>query len=169
MCGSQAAKKIKPRSIIELSDANGLMRLMTSEKGQESPMEKYIRFKNNIELWYQEMDMYGLTKEEQETLKPYFLPSHGVPPSQEQMMKILMDENICSFTLADANAARKIVGKKQMSKIPALKEKVMQQAKSLALGRYVWDCGIGPQMGYSFSIVMVLTHLTCSSQGYILQ
>ena len=37
--------------------------------------------------------------------------------------------------------------KKQMSKIPALKEKVMQQAKSLALGRYVWDCGIGPQMG----------------------
>ena len=49
MCGSQAAKKIKPRSIIELSDANGLMRLMTSEKGQESPMEKYIRFKNNIE------------------------------------------------------------------------------------------------------------------------
>lgn len=111
MCGSQAAKKIKPRSIIELSDANGLMRLMTSEKGQESPMEKYIRFKNNIELWYQEMDMYGLTKEEQETLKPYFLPSHGVPPSQEQMMKILMDENICGFTLVDANMARKIVGR----------------------------------------------------------
>ena len=127
MCGSQAAKKIKPRSIIELSDANGLMRLMTSEKGQESPMEKYIRFKNNIELWYQEMDMYGLTKEEQETLKPYFLPSHGVPPSQEQMMKILMDENICGFTLADANAARKIVGKKQMSKIPALKENKMNK------------------------------------------
>lgn len=131
---------------------------MTSEKGQESPMEKYIRFKNNIELWYQEMDMYGLTKEEQETLKPYFLPSHGVPPSQEQMMKILMDENICGFTLADANAARKIVGKKQMSKIPALKEKVMQQAKSLALGRYVWDCGIGPQMGYSFSIIHALAY-----------
>ena len=71
--GSQAAKKIKPRSIMEMADANGLMRLMTSEKGQESPMEKYIRFKSNINLWYQEMDKYGLTKEEQETLKPYFL------------------------------------------------------------------------------------------------
>ena len=57
---------------------------MTSEKGQESPMEKYIRFKNNINLWYAEMDKYGLTKEEQETLKPYFFKSHGVPPSQEQ-------------------------------------------------------------------------------------
>ena len=29
-------------------------------------MEKYIRFKNNINLWYKEMDEYGLTKEEQE-------------------------------------------------------------------------------------------------------
>ena len=60
--GSQAAKKIKPKSILEMADANGLMRLMSSEKGQESPMEKYIRFKNNIQLWYQEMDKYGLTK-----------------------------------------------------------------------------------------------------------
>ena len=156
--GSQAAKKIKPRSILEMADANGLMRLMTSEKGEETPMEKYIRFKNNINLWYKEMDDAGLTKEEQETLKPYFLSSHGVPPSQEQMMKMLMDENICNFTLKDANAARKIVGKKQMSKIPALKEQVLKQAKSPQLGNYVWNCGIGPQMGYSFSIIHALAY-----------
>jgi DNA polymerase-3 subunit alpha len=158
MCGSQAAKKIKPRSIMEMADANGLMRLMTSEKGQETPMEKYIRFKNDINLWYQEMNEYGLTKEEQETLKPYFLKSHGVPPSQEQLMKMLMDENICNFTLAEANAARKVVGKKQMSKIPELKAKVLKQAKSEALGNYVWKCGIGPQMGYSFSIIHALAY-----------
>jgi len=92
-----------------MADANGLMRLMTAEKGQESPMDKYIRFKNNINLWYAEMDKAGLTKEEQKTLEPYFLKSHGVPPSQEQLMMMLMDENICNFSLADANAARKIV------------------------------------------------------------
>ena len=109
--GAQAAKKIKPASILELADANGLMRLMTNEKGQETPMEKYVRFKNNINLWYKEMDEFGLTKEEQEVLKPYFLKSHGVPPSQEQMMQMLMDPKICGFSLADANAARKIVGK----------------------------------------------------------
>ena len=73
--GSQAAKKIKPKSILEMADANGLMRLMTADKGQEPPMEKYIRFKNNIDLWYAEMNNYGLTKAEQETLKPYFLKS----------------------------------------------------------------------------------------------
>ena len=156
--GSQAAKKIKPRSIMEMADANGLMRLMTAEKGEETPMEKYIKFKNNIELWYAEMREYGLTEAEQEALKPYFLSSHGVPPSQEQMMKMLMDEKLCHFTLAEANAARKIVGKKQMSKIPELRAKVLEQAASPCLGNYIWKCGIGPQMGYSFSIIHALAY-----------
>lgn len=156
--GAQAAKKIKPSTILELADANGLMRLMTAEKGAETPMEKYIRFKNNINLWYQEMRDYGLTAEEMEILKPYFLKSHGVPPSQEQMMMMLMDPKICGFSLKDANAARKIVGKKQMSKIPALREQVLTQATSPCLGHYVWQHGIGPQMGYSFSIIHALAY-----------
>lgn len=164
--GSQAAKKIKPRSPVEMSDANGLMRLMTAGKGAEQPLDKYVRFKSNIKLWYKEMDDFGLTKQEEKYLEPYFLSSYGVPPSQEQMMKILMDENICHFTLAEANAARKVVGKKQLDKIPALKEKVLAQASSEKLGQYVWEHGLGPQMGYSFSVVrMALTHLTCLSQG----
>lgn len=156
--GGQAAKKIKPTSILEMADANGLMRLMTSEKGQETPMEKYVRYKNNISLWYDEMRRYGLTKEEQKHLEPYFLKSYGVPPSQEQLMMMLMDENLCGFSLADANNARKIVGKKQMSKIPELKAQVFKQAASPKLGKYIWDCGIGPQMGYSFSIIHALAY-----------
>ena len=156
--GSQAAKKIKPKSMLEMADANGLMRLMTAEKGQESPMDKYIRYKNNINLWYQEMDNYGLTKEEQEYLKPYFESSYGVPPSQEQLMRMLMDEHLCHFSLKDANAARKVVGKKQMNKIPALRQQVLDQAASPCLGNYIWTCGVGPQMGYSFSIIHALAY-----------
>lgn len=156
--GSQAAKKIKPQSILEMADANGLMRLMTAEKGQESPMDKYIRFKNNINLWYQEMNEYGLTEKEQKILEPYFKQSYGVPPSQEQLMKMLMDKDICHFTLAEANNARKIVGKKQMSKIPSLRQQVLDQAASPCLGHYVWNCGIGPQMGYSFSVIHALAY-----------
>lgn len=156
--GRQGAKKVKPRSIYELSDTNGLIRLMTSEKGQETPLDKYVRFKNNINLWYQEMDKYGLTKEEQETLKPYYLPSHGVPPSQEQMMLYLMDPNICGFTLAESNAARKVVGKKQMNKIPDLKKKVFERAKSPALGKYIWECGVAYQLGYAFSLIHSMSY-----------
>lgn len=42
--------------------------------------------------------------------------------------------------------ARKVIGKKQMNKIPELKKKVFDQAKSPALAKYVWECGLGPQM-----------------------
>ena len=128
------------------------MRLMTAEKGAESPLDKYVRFKNNINLWYQEMDMWGLTKDEQKTLEPYFLQSYGVPPSQEQLMLMLMDKDICNFSLVEANEARSIVGKKKMNKIPELKEKVLIQAKSKRLGEYVWTFGVGPSMGYAFSV-----------------
>lgn len=145
--GAEAAKKIKPKNPIELADANGLMRLMPSEPGAERPIDKYVRFKNNINLWYQEMNKFGLTKEEQKSLEPYFLQSFGVPPSQEQLMLMLMDENICHFTLGEANTARKIVGKKQMNKIPELHDKVIAQAKSRRLGEYVWKYGASPQMG----------------------
>lgn len=145
-----------------------VMRLMTAEKGAETPMEKYIRYKNNLDLWYKEMYTFGLTPNERDYLEPYFKSSYGVPPSQEQLMLMLMDKNICNFTLAEANAARKIVGKKQMSKIPELHQKILERASSEKLGKYVWENGVGPQMGYSFSVVkMALTHLTCSSQGLI--
>ncbi len=156
--GGQAAKKIRPHSALEMADANGLMRLMTAGKGQETPLDKYVRFKNDISLWYKEMDQQGLTQQEQKALEPYFLRSYGVPPSQEQMMQILRDPAICGFTLAEANAARKIVGKKQMNKIPELRDKVYKQATSEALGKYVWTYGIGPQMGYSFSIIHALAY-----------
>ena len=151
--GSQAAKKIAPKNMVELSDANGLMRLMTAEKGAETPMDKYIRYKNNIKLWYDEMKAAHLNEDEIKAIEPYFKSSYGVPPSQEQLMMMLMDEDICGFSLKDANAARKIVGKKQMSKIPELKEKIMNQAASAMLGKYIWECGVGPQMGYSFSVI----------------
>ena len=155
--GAQVAKKLRPRNVLEMADANGLMRL-TGEEGEERPMDKYARFKNNIKLWYDEMTNCGLTKEEQSALEPYFKDSYGVPPSQEQLMRMLMDPKICNFTLAEANAARKIVGKKQMSKIPELKQKVLAQATSPKLGAYVWKYGAGPQMGYSFSVIHALAY-----------
>ena len=128
------------------------------EDGEERPMDKYYRFKQNIQLSYDEMTKFGLTEEEQKTLEPYFKSSYGVPPSQEQLMRMLMDDKICHFTLGEANAARKIVGKKQMNKIPALHEKVLAQAASEKLGQYVWKCGVGPQMGYSFSVIHALAY-----------
>lgn len=154
--GSKGIAKIQPRTIEELSDTNGLIRLMGD--GEERPIEKYARQKKNISLWYAEMDRYGLTKEEQKYLEPYFKQSYGVPPSQEQMMLMLMDKHLCGFSLKDANKARKIVGKKKMSEIPALHQKILESARREVVGRYIWERGVGPQVGYSFSCIHALAY-----------
>lgn len=107
--GSKTIRKLHPYNIQELCDANGLMRLMGEG---ERPIDRYAKFKSDIKLWYDEMRTEGLSIAEQKALEPYFKPSYGVPPSQEQLMLMLMDENICNFSLAEANSARKIVGKK---------------------------------------------------------
>ena len=45
-----------------------------------------------------------------------------------------------------------------MSKIPALRDRVLDQATSPCMGNYVWKHGIGPQMGYSFSVIHALAY-----------
>ena len=81
---------------------------LTGEKGAERPADRYARLKNDISQWYQEMDNYGLTKDEQTVLEKYMLTDYGAPSSQEVLMTILMDPDTCGFTLAESNAARKI-------------------------------------------------------------
>lgn len=162
--GSQAAKKIRPRDLMELTWANGLMRLMTSEPGEEQPMDKYIRFRDDINLWYQEMTDEGLTAAQQKTLEKYLLESSGISVSQEQLMRVVMDPDICGFSLGESNDTRKIVGKKQMSRIPELHQKILSRAKTPELGEYVWSRVAGTQLGYAFSVIHSLSYSAVSFQ-----
>ena len=155
--GSQGIKKIQPKDITELSNTNGLIRLMAPD-GEENPMDKYVRFKANPGQWELEMEHYGLTLDEQLAFRKYLNVSYGIGISQEQLMKTLMDPNICNFSLADANTARKIIGKKQMSKIPELREKIAASAKNSSVARYEWDAVARPQLGYSFSDIHALAY-----------
>lgn len=45
-----------------------------------------------------------------------------------------------------------------MAKIPELHKQILDSAASPSLGRYVWANGVGPQMGYSFSIIHALAY-----------
>ena len=152
LSGSQGIAKVQPKNIQELSDTNGLIRLMAGE-GEELPMDKYVRFKKDIKLWYKEMERYGLTQEQQKNVSPYFKPYYGVPISQEVLMRMVMDEHICGFSLKEANELRKVLAKKQVQKIPLMKDKIIRSAETEELGKYIWNCGAGPQMSYSFSIL----------------
>lgn len=147
--GSQTVKKLHPRNIQTLNDCNGIMRLMADDSG-ETPTDRYVRIMYNPQQWQDEMDSYGLTKEEQSVIKEYV--NNGVLIDQESLMRIVMDKRICGFSLKESNQARKVVAKKHMDEIPALRQKILNRATSPAMGEYVWFL-LQPSMGYSFSSI----------------
>lgn len=145
--GKQAMRNAKPKDVREAAALNSLMRLMATESG-EMPLDKYTKFKHNIQLWYKELEKYSVPTEEIGILEKHYLPSSGVPNTQEELMLILMDEQICNFTELEANGARKIIGKKLMDKIPELKASIYEHAVcSKEAIDYIWDTAISVQMG----------------------
>ena len=156
--GSQAIKKLKPRSVKELSAINALIRLMAQEKGAETPVDRYFRIKNNPKEWDREMDSYGLTKKEQSIIKEYCAGYYGTLPLQDDLMLMMMDDRLFGFDLETTNEARSIIGKKKMDKIPKLHKQVLEKAKSPALGRYIWEVLFSEQLGYAFNAEHTLSY-----------
>ena len=107
--GKQVIIKTQPRSMLELSTANSLMRLMAQEDAIEAPMDTYKRYKDNIDLWYQEMKTCGLTENEIEIMKEHLGKLYGVADTQESIMQLSMDERISGFDVVGANKLRKAV------------------------------------------------------------
>lgn len=166
--GRQTAKMLKPRSLEELANVNSIMRLMPEKKGAETSSQRYQRMKNDMNLWYKETKMHGLTDEEVKMLEPHYLPVYGTPNSQEQLMLIVMDKNICGVLLKQANDLRKVIGKKQMDRIPEMREMILSHAKSKALGEYIWSTAALPQLGYSFSTLHATVYSAIAVQCTIL-
>lgn len=152
--GSQAAKKVKPHTLPELATANSLMRLMP-EQGDESPIDTYIKYKDDITLWYKEMRDYGLSEEEIKVLEPYLLPVYGVAETQEVVMRLSMDEHIAGFNVAEANMIRKSIAKKKVDVLEKAKSLFFEKGRALGTSEkllsYVWYVQFKKSFGYSFS------------------
>ena len=131
--GAVCIKRTKPTSVKQLSAANAVMRLMGQE-GEEMPLDRYVRFRNDINEWYKEMDEWGLTQEEQQVLKDVVGGSFGVGPEQEDLMKLLMHPKVSGFTQAEANWARKSISKKKLKEIEKLKKKFFATADDVEKG-----------------------------------
>lgn len=156
--GKDAIKQAKPKNLIDVSTINAVMRLCPMEDGT-MPLDKYSAFSKNIQLWYDEMKKYNLTKEEIKLLEPYYLPYNGLPGMQENLMLLLQEPGISGFSLGDSNKARKIVGKKDVKKIPSLHEQYMKSGNgSENIKNYVWDSCIKPQLSYAFSLPHTLSY-----------
>ena len=128
MVGAVAIKRGHPQNVQELAELNSIMRLQSD--GGEQPIDRYVRFRDNPEAWDLEMMEEGLNLHEMEILHKYLDQSHGVSSSQETLMRILMDPEICNFTLGEANSARKAVAKKQAAKLIQLKKDFYAKGES---------------------------------------
>lgn len=151
--GRNAIATIGMDSFQQALDGNALMRL--SCEG-EQPINRYKRFKDNINLWYSEMKEAGLTYEEIAVMRKHLDKSFGVAPTQESVMRLSMDDKIAGFDLVWANKLRKAIAK---SKAKDMIEEVYTKFinSGIKLGnrevflQYVWNSCVVPQLGYAFS------------------
>lgn len=165
--GLAIAKKLKPTDPLEMTAANAMMRLM-SEKGKESQQDRYVRIKENgLKVFDAEMRYNHLPESMIKAMHKHCDKYYGCCAIQEQMMEILMDPDIASFSLKEANDARKIVAKKQMNRIPELKQKVYD-VMDQRLADYVWEVAVAPQLGYAFSMNHSLPYSFVGIQTIIL-
>jgi DNA polymerase-3 subunit alpha len=148
--GLAIAKKLKCQNPMEMTAANAMMRLM-SEKGKESQQDRYVRIqKQGLDVFDREMINADFTDEQRSIMHKHCDQYWGCCAIQEQMMLMLMD--VADFTLGEANTARKIVAKKQMDKIPDLKNQVFSRFSNDKTANYFWENAIAPQLGYAFSL-----------------
>lgn len=160
--GIQGIALTKPESVDDLAVLNSVIRLMAQGKGEEQPLNKYARFKENINLWYEEMERYGLTKEEQAILEPIVKQSYGICESQEKFMQLVQLPECGGFKLGWADRLRKAIAKKNPAEYDVLTaeyfDKVQKDGLSYNLCNYVWNVLIATSKGYGFNASHTLAY-----------
>ena len=144
-----------PRSVDELAVLNSVIRLMATEKGAESPLDKYARFRENSRAWDREMIDMGLTEEERKIMHSELDISDGMSITQEQFMKLVQLPECGGWDLQWADKLRKSIAKKNPKEYDALTKQFFDNVKEKDLSRafcnYVWNIEIALSRGYGFN------------------
>ncbi|RXZ77928.1 DNA polymerase III subunit alpha [Paenibacillaceae bacterium] len=159
--GVETAKKVKPENILETSVANSLMRLM-ADGGETQPVDLYVKYKNDISKWYDELDKWNLNSEEIKLMEHHLKKIYGVADTQEVLMLIVLDSQINNFSIEEANKLRKAIAKRSKKVLEEVKqlffEKGRENNASENLLKYIWNVQIKRQIGYSFSTLHTLVY-----------
>lgn len=160
--GIQGIALTHPESVDDLAVLNSVIRLMAQEKGAEQPLNKYARFKNNINLWYKEMQDYGLTEAEQKLLEPIVKQSYGICESQEKFMQLVQMPECGGFNLTWADKLRKAIAKKNPKGFLELQDEyyknIDEKGLSKNLCNYVWNVLVSTSKGYGFNASHTLAY-----------
>ena len=164
---SKALSATHPQSVMDLSAANSLLRLMP-EGSSETPIDRYTRYKANHEEWLKDTKEYGLNDEEREVLWEYLADAYGLADSQEKVMRLSMDKRVSGYSLKEANKLRKSIAKKDVKLQAEAKEQFFGYGRKLGTREvfldYVWNVVFGASMGYSFSQVHSYAYSTIALQ-----
>lgn len=160
--GVQAIALVKPKSVDDLATVNSVIRLMPQTKDAEMPLNKYARFHEDIQNWYDEMDEAGLTKEEQEILKPILSISYGMCEAQERFMQLVQIPECGGFSLQFADALRKSIAKKNPKAYLELEAQYFKETAEKGLSKnlcnYVWNTLVATSRGYGFNLSHCLSY-----------
>lgn len=148
----QACRKICPSSLAEVSDLMALAR-----PGALAYIDDYVKSKTG--------------EKEHESLNPILdeilKDTKFVPLYQEQMMAI--GHKVFGFTLEESEILRRIVGKKDVAKMPAWKEKVFAAAEKQGLSKetaeFYWKV-LDDSKNYSFNKCLSPTTVVDTAHGF---
>ena len=152
--GIQGISLAQPKNISELAVLNSVIRLMAPDKGAEQPLETWAKYRKNINLWYREMQNYGLTQEEINWLSHHSAITDGICESQEGLMSLVQEPRLGGNSLGFADKCRKGLAKKIGKIFDECEQEFFANIKekncSEKLAHYVWDVLLRVQRGYSF-------------------
>lgn len=160
--GVQGIALTKPKSVDELAILNSAIRLMAPEKGAEQPLNMWARYREDIEEWYREMRIYGLTTDEIEFLANFSGIVDGICATQEGMMMLVQEPRVAGMSLAWADKCRKAIAKKQGKLFEECEKEYYEAVKangcSEKLSSYVWEVLLRVQRGYSFNLAHTFSY-----------
>lgn len=160
--GIQGIALTHPKSVDDLAVLNSVIRLMAPEKGAEQPLNKFARFKDSIDLWYQEMKNYGLTEDEMKILEPVVKISYGICESQEKFMQLVQLPECGGFNLTWADKLRKSIAKKNPAEYENLTKEYFEETSKKGLSKnlcnYVWNVLVATSRGYGFNASHTLAY-----------
>lgn len=154
--GVQGIAATSPESVDDLAALNSVIRLMAQEKGGESPIDKFARFKKNPQLWEEEMIQYGLTPEERQLLHNELDITYGLCIGQEQFMMLVQLPELGGYDLQWADKLRKSIAKKNPKAYMELSKEFLENIDKKHLSRklceYTWNVLIAMNKGYGFNM-----------------
>ena len=152
--GTRGIALTHPRNVDELAVLNSVIRLMATEKGAESPLDKYARFRFHPNDWEREMIQYGLNDTERAILHRELDISDGMSITQEQFMQLVQLPECGGWDLQWADRLRKSIAKKNPKEYEQLTSEFFARVKEKQLDEkfcsYVWNVEVALSRGYGF-------------------